>query len=42
MPEFGLHFSGLAEDRKLTDAELIRAISFIVAAEYEAALTCFS
>ena len=36
MPEFGSPFSGLAKDRKLTDAELIRAISFMVAAEYEA------
>ena len=36
MPEFGKPFSGLAKDRKLTDAELIRAIRFMVAAEYEA------
>jgi rubrerythrin len=36
MPEFGSPFSGLAADRKLTDAELIRAIRFMVAAEYEA------
>ena len=36
MPEFGSAFSGLAKDRKLTDAELIRAIRFMVAAEYEA------
>jgi rubrerythrin len=36
MPEFGSPFSGLAKDRKLTDAELIRAIRFMVAAEYEA------
>ena len=36
MPEFGSPFSGLANNRKLTDAELIRAISFMVAAEYEA------
>jgi len=36
MPEFGSPFSGLASDRKLTDAELIRAIRFMVAAEYEA------
>jgi len=36
MPEFGNPFSGLAADRKLTDAELIRAIRFMVAAEYEA------
>jgi rubrerythrin len=36
MPEFGSPFSGLAHDRKLTRAELIRAIRFMVAAEYEA------
>jgi rubrerythrin len=36
MPEFGSPFSGLAHDRKLTDAELIRAIRFMIAAEYEA------
>lgn len=36
MPEFGSPFSGLASDRKLTDAELIRAIRFMIAAEYEA------
>ena len=36
MPEFGNPFSGLATDRKLTNAELIRAIRFMVAAEYEA------
>jgi rubrerythrin len=36
MPEFGNPFSGLAEDRKLTDAELIRAIRFMISAEYEA------
>jgi rubrerythrin len=36
MPEFGAPFSGLAEGRKLTDAELVRAIRFMVAAEYEA------
>jgi rubrerythrin len=36
MPEFGSPFSGLAHDRKLTEAELIRAIRFMVAAEYEA------
>ena len=35
MPEFGSPFSGLAADRKLTEAELIRAIRFMVAAEYE-------
>ena len=36
MPEFGSPFSGLALDRKVTEAELIRAIRFMVAAEYEA------
>ena len=36
MPEFGNPFSGLTKDRKLSDAELIRAIRFMVAAEYEA------
>ena len=36
MPEFGSPFSGLANDRKLTDKELIRAIRFSIAAEYEA------
>jgi len=36
MPEFGNSFSGLAKDRKLTDAELIRAIRFMISAEYEA------
>jgi rubrerythrin len=36
MPEFGSPFSGLAHGRKLTDAELVRAIRFMVAAEYEA------
>ena len=36
MPNFGSPFSGLANDRKLTDAELLRAIRFMVAAEYEA------
>jgi rubrerythrin len=36
MPEFGSPFSGLANKRKLTDAELIRAIRFMIAAEYEA------
>lgn len=36
MPEFGAPFSGLAHERKLTDTELIRAIRFMVAAEYEA------
>mgnify|MGYP001015488874 CR=1 FL=1 len=36
MPEFGNSFSGLANDRKLTEQELIRAIRFTIAAEYEA------
>ena len=36
MPAFGSPFSGLANDRKLTDKELVRAIRFMVAAEYEA------
>jgi rubrerythrin len=36
MPDFGKAFSGLKNDRKLTDAELVRAIRFMVAAEYEA------
>jgi rubrerythrin len=36
MPEFGTPFSGLKKDRKVTKEELIRAIRFMVAAEYEA------
>ncbi len=36
MPEFGAPFSGLAKDRKLTKSELVRAIRFMVSAEYEA------
>ena len=36
MAEFGSSFSGLANDRKLTDEELVRAIRFMIAAEYEA------
>ena len=36
MPDFGHPFSGLAKDKKLTEAELIRAIRFMVSAEYEA------
>ena len=36
MPEFGTAFSSLANDRKLTKDELIRAIRFMIAAEYEA------
>ena len=36
MPEFGHSFAGLKKDRKLTEEELIRAIRFMIAAEYEA------
>ncbi len=36
MPEFSTPFAGLAKDRKLTKPELIRAIRFMIAAEYEA------
>ncbi len=36
MPDFGSSFSGLASPRKLTEQELIRAIRFMIAAEYEA------
>ncbi|NCB43342.1 MAG: rubrerythrin [Clostridia bacterium] len=36
MPDFGQPFSGLAKDRKLTNAELIRSIRFMISAEYEA------
>ncbi|NCB51692.1 MAG: rubrerythrin [Clostridia bacterium] len=36
MPDFGQPFSGMKKERKLTDAELIRSIRFMVAAEYEA------
>lgn len=36
MPEFGTPFSGLAKDKKVTKEELIRAVRFMVAAEYEA------
>ena len=36
MPDFGNSFAGLAHDRKLNGEELIRAIRFMVAAEYEA------
>ena len=34
--ELRLPFSGLANDRKLMDTEFVRAIRFMVAAEYEA------
>lgn len=36
MPEFANPFSGLKKERKLTHAELVRAIRFMIAAEYEA------
>jgi rubrerythrin len=36
MPEFASPFSGNASDRKLTMEELIRAIRYMIAAEYEA------
>ena len=36
MPDFGNPFSGLANDRKLTHQELVRAIRFMISAEYEA------
>ena len=34
-PEFGSPFSGVALDRKVTESELIRAIRFMIAVEYE-------
>ena len=36
MPDFGSPFSGLAYEYMLTEEELVRAIRFLVAAEYEA------
>jgi rubrerythrin len=36
MPEFSSPFTGLTNGTKLTHEELIRAIRFMVAAEYEA------
>ncbi|MFA5515278.1 MAG: ferritin family protein [Desulfuromonadales bacterium] len=36
MPEFANAFSGLSAGRKLTHAELVRAIRYMIAAEYEA------
>lgn len=36
MPDFGSPFSGMASNQKLSHAELVRAIRFMVAAEYEA------
>ena len=36
MPSFGSPFSGFSSEHKLTGEELIRAVRFLVAAEYEA------
>ncbi len=36
MPAFETAFSGLKNERKLTPQELIRAVRFMIAAEYEA------
>lgn len=36
MPEFSMPFEGNRNPRKLTPAELVRAIRFMIAAEYEA------
>ena len=36
MPEFGNPFSVLKHDRMVTHEELVRAIRFMIAAEYEA------
>jgi len=36
MPEFSNAFSGLANYRKVTQSELVRAIRYMIAAEYEA------
>jgi rubrerythrin len=36
MPTFGSPFSGLAKDEKISAKELIRAIRFSIAGEYEA------
>jgi len=36
MPDFGNPFSGMASGRKLSHQELVRAIRFMIAAEYEA------
>lgn len=36
MPDFGTAFSGMVAGRKLTATELVRAIRFMIAAEYEA------
>lgn len=36
MPEFSSPFSKLKKEKKVTKAELIRAVRFMIAAEYEA------
>ncbi len=36
MPDFGSPFAGLANNRKLTKEELIRAMRYVTAAEFEA------
>jgi len=36
MPEFATPFEGLASKRRLTETELVRAIRYAIAAEYEA------
>jgi rubrerythrin len=36
MPDFGTAFSGMAKGKKLSHEELVRAIRFMIAAEYEA------
>lgn len=36
MPEFSNPFAGLKENRKLSESELIRAVRFMISAEYEA------
>lgn len=36
MPDFSHAFTGLASERKLSHCELVRAIRFMIAAEYEA------
>ena len=36
MPEFGSPFAGVAHDKKISHEELVRAIRYMVAAEYEA------
>ena len=36
MPSFGSPFSGFTSDHKLSHAELVRAVRFLVASEFEA------